>query len=77
MPNLITPAADLAFVNGKIVTVNVKDEVTEALAVRGRKILRVGPRECVDPTIGPDTKSYRSPRPIAIAWIHREPYPYD
>ena len=56
MANLITPSADLAFVNGKIVTVNPKDEVTEALAVRGRKILRVGARERVDPTIGPDTK---------------------
>jgi predicted amidohydrolase YtcJ len=54
--NFTTPAADLAFVNGKIVTVNAKDEITEALAVRGQKILRVGSREYVDPAIGPDTK---------------------
>src|SRR5687768_6792259 len=56
MANFTTPAADMAFVNGKIVTVNAKDEITEALAVRGKKILRVGRREYVDPTIGPDTK---------------------
>ncbi len=56
MANFITPTADLAFVNGKIVTVNAKDEITEALAVCGEKILRVGRREHVDPTISPDTK---------------------
>ncbi len=48
--------ADLAFVNGEVVTVNSKDEVTEALAVRGHRILRVGRRNYVDGAIGPATK---------------------
>ena len=49
-------AADLTFVNGSVVTVNSKDEVTEALAVRGKRILRVGRREEVAAVIGPTTK---------------------
>ena len=49
-------AADLVFVNGSIVTVNSKDEVAEALAVRGKRILRVGRREEVAAVIGPTTK---------------------
>jgi predicted amidohydrolase YtcJ len=50
------PTADLVFVNGKVVTVNSKDEVTEALAVRGKRILRVGSGQVVDTAIGPATK---------------------
>jgi predicted amidohydrolase YtcJ len=50
-----TPTAHRAFVNGKIVTVNSKDEVTEALAVRDNRILRVGNRAYVEQTFGPDT----------------------
>lgn len=50
------PAADLAFINGKVVTVNPKDEVTEALAVRGKRILRVGRNDYVGATIGAETK---------------------
>ena len=49
------PTADLAFINGKVATVNSKDEVTEALAVRGKRILRVGRRDSVDAVIGPET----------------------
>ena len=50
------PQADTAFVNGRIVTVNSTDEVTEALSIRRNRILRVGPRAYVEKTIGPDTK---------------------
>ena len=50
------PTADTVFINGKIVTVNSKDEVTEALAVRGKRILRVGSREYVEKSIGPSTR---------------------
>ena len=50
------PQADTVFVNGRIVTVNSTDEVTEALSIRGNRILRVGSRAYVEKTIGPDTK---------------------
>jgi predicted amidohydrolase YtcJ len=52
----LNASADTVFINGKVATVNAKDEITEALSVRGERILRVGRREVVDPTIGPDTK---------------------
>ena len=50
------PQADTVFVNGRIVTVNSTDEVTEALSIRRNRILRVGTRAYVEKTIGPDTK---------------------
>jgi predicted amidohydrolase YtcJ len=50
------PAADIVFLDGKVATVNANDEVTEALAVRGNRILCVGRRGDVEATIGPDTK---------------------
>ena len=34
--------ADTVFVNGRIVTVNSTDDVTEALSIRRNRILRVG-----------------------------------
>jgi predicted amidohydrolase YtcJ len=51
-----TPLADIVFLDGKVATVNAKDELTEALAVRKNRILRVGRREDVEATIGPETK---------------------
>lgn len=51
-----TPTADIAFVGGKVVTVNSSDEVAEALSVRGKHILRVGSRAYVEKTIGRETK---------------------
>ncbi len=36
------PQADTVFVNGRIVTVNSTDDVTEALSIRRNRILRVG-----------------------------------
>ncbi len=34
--------AELALINGKIITVDSQDSVAEAVAVRGGKIIRVG-----------------------------------
>lgn len=51
-----TPTADIAFVGGRIITVNSRDDVVEALSVRGKRILRVGSRPYVEKTIGPETK---------------------
>ena len=51
----MTPTADLAFVNGTVITVNARDDVTEALAVRHGRILRVGARSYVEQTVGHQT----------------------
>ena len=59
MPNNVeipSPAADMVLLNGKIITVNSKDEIAEALAVRGHRILRVGDRSYVTQTIAPNTR---------------------
>jgi predicted amidohydrolase YtcJ len=53
---LSTPTADTVFVNGKILTVNARDEVTDALAIRGERILSVGTRFDVEQMVGSDTK---------------------
>jgi predicted amidohydrolase YtcJ len=50
------PTADLALVNGKVITVNARDEVAEALAVAGNRVLRVGSRAEVEPTVGRSTR---------------------
>jgi hypothetical protein len=58
MPNnveILSPAADMVLLNGKVITVNSKDEIAEALAVRGDRILRVGDRSYVEQTIAPGT----------------------
>jgi predicted amidohydrolase YtcJ len=47
--------ADLIFVNGKVITVNEKDEITEAVAVRDGKILRVGSNDYVQEVKGEST----------------------
>ena len=41
-PGSSAPAADLAFINGKIATVNFADEVVDALAIRARPHLARG-----------------------------------
>ncbi len=51
-----TPTAHIVFVNGTVITVNARDEVAEALAIRGDRILPVGNRVYVEQTIGNDTK---------------------
>ena len=48
--------ADVAFVNGKIVTVDEDDAVAEAVAVKGGRILRVGSNEYVGGAVGDTTE---------------------
>lgn len=38
-------AADYIFVNGEVITVNIRNEITQAVAVSGNRILAVGRRE--------------------------------
>lgn len=51
-----TSTADVIFVNGPVITVNRNDDVVEALALRGRDILRVGSRAYVEQTRDRDTR---------------------
>lgn len=48
--------ADYVFVNGEVVTVNPKDEVAEAVAVRGEEITAVGTTEEISRLAGPRTR---------------------
>ena len=50
------PMADAVFINGTVITVNQQNEVTEALAIRRGRILRVGARSFVEKTVGQQTK---------------------
>ena len=52
------PPADLVLTGGKVITVNPKDEVVEAVAIKGNRIAAVGPRAQVEPFIGPQTRVY-------------------
>ena len=47
--------ADLAFINGKVITVDNEGTVAEAVAVKGGKILRVGSNESVLEVVGEST----------------------
>ena len=52
--------ADVAFVNGKIITVDEDDTVAEAVAVKGGRILRVGLDDYVGGVVGEAFLSDRS-----------------
>jgi predicted amidohydrolase YtcJ len=48
--------ADLAFINGRVITVNPRDEVAEAVAVAGNRIARVGTTQAVCELVGNATR---------------------
>lgn len=48
--------ADLAFVNGHVITVNGRDEIVEAVAVVGNRIARVGSNESIRELVGNSTR---------------------
>jgi predicted amidohydrolase YtcJ len=48
--------ADLAFINGKIVTIDKNNNIFEAVSTRENKILRVGTNELIKETIGTKTR---------------------
>ncbi len=48
--------ADLAFINGRVITVNGRDDVAEAVAVVGNRIARVGSNESIRSLIGNGTR---------------------
>jgi predicted amidohydrolase YtcJ len=51
------PFADLVLLHGKIITVDPKDRVVDALAIRGGKIVELGNGAEVQKLIGPDTRT--------------------
>ncbi len=50
--------ADMAFINGQVVTVNEQSQVVEALAVQGNTIAHVGATDEINSLIGPNTKVF-------------------
>lgn len=53
-----TQEADLVLMNGKIITVNSKDAIAQAVAVKDGKIVKVGKNEDVKAFIGPETNLF-------------------
>jgi predicted amidohydrolase YtcJ len=51
-----TPTADVVFVNGQVITINATDEIADALAIQGSRIMRVGSRLEVEQTVGRGTR---------------------
>ena len=50
------PVADLVFTNGKIITVDEKFTIAQALAIRGNRILAVGTNQQIAPMAGTTTR---------------------
>jgi len=48
--------ADLAFINGRVITVNGRNDIAEAVAVMGNRIVRVGSNESIRALIGNGTR---------------------
>jgi len=49
--------ADLILVNGKLITVDPRDTVTEAVAIRNGRILKLGDNEAVKSFAGKNTRT--------------------
>jgi predicted amidohydrolase YtcJ len=56
VPSSAQTSADTIFVNGKIITVDARDSIAEAVAIRDGKILAIGPYAAVMGTKGPATR---------------------
>ena len=50
------PSADIIFINGSVVTVDSADQICEAVAVSGNRILHTGESKDVEKSAGPETK---------------------
>ncbi len=57
-PSIATaaPAADLVLLHGKVITVDAKDSVAQALAVNGGRITAVGTDAAIMQRVGPNTR---------------------
>jgi hypothetical protein len=55
-PSAQPAAADLVLTNGKIVTVDARDSIAQAIAIAGGRIAAVGSSDAIKPRIGPATQ---------------------
>jgi predicted amidohydrolase YtcJ len=55
-PRLTDGAADIALLDGKVITVNSDNSVAQAVAVKGGRILEVGDNATIKRLIGPNTR---------------------
>ena len=53
---MFSDKADMLFLNGKIITVDSKETIAEAVAIKGNKILKVGNRKELEKLIDEDTQ---------------------
>jgi predicted amidohydrolase YtcJ len=56
MPHAQQPAADLVLTNGKIITVDERFTIAQAVAVRGERIVAVGTSQAIARLAGPKTR---------------------
>ena len=54
--NILEIKADIALINGKVITVDKDDSVVEAVAIKGNQIEATGTTEDIKTLIGPETK---------------------
>jgi predicted amidohydrolase YtcJ len=52
----IETSPDLILVNGTVITVDVRDSIAEAVAIRGNRIIAVGDRTFIESLSGPNTQ---------------------
>jgi hypothetical protein len=68
---LIAANPDVILYNGKIVTVDPRFSIVQAVAVSGEHVLAVGADEAIVTMRAANTKMNRSARPDGVAWAHR------
>ena len=51
------PAPDLILSNGKIITVDEKFTIAQAVAIRGDRVVAVGSNQAITPLAGPSTRN--------------------
>ena len=56
MPHAQQPAADVVLTNGKIITVDERFTIAQAVAVRGERIVAVGTNQEIERLAGPSTR---------------------
>jgi len=69
-------SADIIFTNGKIITVDKKDRICEAVAVSGNKIMRAGDAKEIEKLAGPETDMVDlAGRSLLPGWIDAHCHP--
>ena len=70
-----TPSADLVLLNGTVITVDARDSIVEALAVKDGRIVFVGSNTAVRQHIGEKTETIDLARTHRHAWTDRHARP--